>query len=60
MSCGRLEDPPLGMVVHSSTVPGSLAVYVCQLGYMLEGGDGERRCLRNGTWDGVEPSCVGT
>ena len=59
VSCGGLEPPEKGTIDITSTTPSSTATYSCMLGYMLLGGDSERRCLDNGTWSGTEPSCVG-
>ena len=38
--------------------PGDVAEYSCDTLYKLEG-DSIRICLRNGTWSGHEPTCVG-
>ncbi len=38
--------------------PGDVASYSCDTLYTLQGAE-HRICLRNGTWSGMEPECVG-
>ena len=44
-------------VILSSTRVGSEARYECFLGYMLNAPE-RRMCQADGTWSGVEPSCI--
>ena len=46
-----------GVVCYSGVTPGSLAVYVCNSRYHLEG-PSLRECQRNGNWSGSIPQCV--
>ena len=57
LDCGNLSDPTNGTVdLSNGTEPGAIAVYSCQGSYVLDG-ESNRRCMENGEWAGVEPSC---
>ena len=61
LECPGLENPPNGMVTLMGSVPGSVAMYICDSGYMLNG-QGDRTCQRVGErdtqWGGVAPTCT--
>ena len=48
-----------GGVCYSGDSVGSVAVYFCTDGYLLEG-DTTRECLSSGLWNGSTPQCVET
>ncbi|XP_052804614.1 sushi, von Willebrand factor type A, EGF and pentraxin domain-containing protein 1-like [Mya arenaria] len=54
---GQLSSPRHGKVRYpDGALYGSEVVYSCESGYQLRG-DVRRRCLTNGSWDGVQPRC---
>lgn len=60
--CDALSNPPNGIVtVDKMAFIGSVAVYECNFGFILEG-DRQRQCQRGDSpgWTGTEPSCQGT
>lgn len=60
VECKELNHPPNGRVKFPA-VPiayQSEAVYTCNTGYNLEGNN-SRKCLVEGVWSGMEPTCVG-
>ena len=63
LECPSLPDPANGVVSIMDTVPGSVAVYICNSGYMLEN-QGDRTCERVGEreaeWGGTAPTCAST
>lgn len=61
--CRPLITIPHGHVVYQTTdtpaiLPGDFASYSCDASYRLLGSP-ERFCLRNGSWSGLEPLCIG-
>jgi len=61
--CRPLISIPHGHVVYQTTdtpaiLPGDFASYSCDASYRLLGSP-ERFCLRNGSWSGLEPLCIG-
>ena len=52
--CGMVGG---GGVCYSGDSVGSVAVYFCTDGYLLEG-DTTRECLSSGLWNGSTPQCV--
>lgn len=55
--CGRLDSPLNGNVRITGTRPGALATYSCNIGFNLEGGNENRRCIDHFGWDGTAPTC---
>lgn len=55
--CGRLDTPRNGRVRVTGTRPGSVASYSCNVGFNLEGGNENRRCVDLFGWDGSAPTC---
>ena len=55
--CGRLNNPENGRVELSGTTVGSVATYICSLGFQLIG-QNSRECLSSGEWTGQAPTCV--
>ena len=53
--CGSVSG---GEVCYSGDSVGSVAVFFCDDGYTLEGGDSTRECLSSGLWNGPTPQCV--
>ena len=53
--CGSASG---GGVCYSGDSVGSVAVFFCDDGYTLEGGDSTRECLSSGLWNGTTPQCV--
>ena len=61
--CEALVPIPFGHVSYhivdtTMVLPGDLAYYTCDTLYTLQGPE-YRVCLRNGTWGGEEPECIG-
>ena len=52
--CGSVSG---GGVCYSGDSVGSVAVYFCDDGYILEG-DTTRECLSSGLWNGTIPQCI--
>ena len=60
VDCGRLDNPPNGIVVISATTEGDTATYFCNEGHVFaENGTDQRTCGSNGRWSGDQPSCTG-
>ena len=57
VECEVLLDPLNGMVMLMGTSSGSMAMYTCVMGFMLEG-DMTRTCQLDGEWSGEEPVCI--
>ena len=59
MSCEVLTDPTGGTVSVNDTsrIPGALATYTCNAGYLLSG-ESERNCQESGMWSGAVPICT--
>lgn len=57
VECEDLLDPLNGMVMLMGRTPGSMAMYTCEMGFMLEG-DMTRTCRPDGEWSGDEPVCI--
>lgn len=59
--CDKLDSFKNGDVkfkqIGKKLIPGTTATYNCNDGYLLSGNN-TRSCLQNGTWTGVEPSCL--
>ena len=59
--CPELSDIPGGHVEVSNRTVGSIATYMCDEGYHLEG-DMSRTCEDDGdvsgVWSGEEPTCL--
>lgn len=63
VECEALTPIPFGhinyQIVDTTIVqPGDLVIYSCDTLYTLSGQQ-HRICLRNGSWSGVEPICIG-
>ena len=58
MHCGDLSIPLQGTISTSEDTCGSHVHYDCNPGFKLIG-SASRDCHGNGSWDGVEPICVG-
>ena len=56
--CPSLLDPINGAVTWTSLTEGSVATYVCDDGFELEG-NMTRTCESSGMWSGEEPMCRG-
>ena len=59
VNCGELEYPEDGKVVTASTIFKSVAVYICNDGYVIVNGSTNRTCQADGHWTGTKPSCTG-
>lgn len=60
VDCGRLENPPNGIVVISATNEGDTATYFCNEGHVFAENDtNQRTCGPDGRWSGEQPSCIG-
>ncbi len=64
ITCYDIPAVENGMIVYSSdtTSPydhGTIAVYECETGYNITGGDSERICTGGSTqWNGTAPQCL--
>lgn len=58
VECPALPQPDNGLVTLSGVTFGSLATYVCNAGFVLDG-NVQRTCLATGEWSGSDPSCIG-
>ena len=69
--CKHLADPPSiadcshpGNITNGSvdtsegTTYGQSAIYTCNTGYYISGGNETRTCLHEGIWDGIKPNCA--
>ena len=56
--CETLEAIDNGSVNVSGVAVGSTANYTCNEGYQLKGPP-IRTCQSDGTWSGMEPTCIG-
>ena len=56
VNCGPLTSPSHGQVSATSTTFGSVASYICDTGYNLQGPD-IRTCQVDGIWSGTNPTC---
>ncbi|XP_023234733.1 sushi, von Willebrand factor type A, EGF and pentraxin domain-containing protein 1-like [Centruroides sculpturatus] len=56
VSCGRPIQIENGEVITTNNTFTGEANYRCQVGFRLEGNQ-RRRCLADGKWDGLDPSC---
>ena len=56
--CPALSRPENGIVTLNGVTFGSLATYVCNTGFVLDG-NVQRMCLATGEWSGSDPSCIG-
>ncbi len=62
--CPELMEPENGVITFSGTNSEfmTMAMYSCNSGYGLSGGDTVRTCetgSNGGIWSGTEPICVG-
>ena len=55
--CPALPNPANGQVLTTDTVYQSTAIYSCDTGYTLSGGQSTRTCQDNGQWNGSAPEC---
>ena len=56
--CAQLRDVDNAvMSVVGNGGPGTVVSYVCDAGYKLDGA-ASIRCMQNGEWDSVEPTCT--
>ena len=56
--CPVLPNITDGVVIITSRLVDSLAIYNCSAGFEVVGID-VRVCLENGSWNGTEPICKG-
>ena len=56
--CGQLSPPENGWMSGSKTSYPHNVSFTCRSGFILVGSS-QRTCLRNGTWSGEEPTCLG-
>ena len=57
VDCGMLDAVENGYIVYTmGTVHQSQAMYACNHGYNLTGGD-TRTCGADGSWNGTAPMC---
>ena len=57
MDCGDPGTPTDGSRTINSTIVGSVVMYSCNEGFMLEG-DENRVCQSNQEWSGELPNCI--
>ncbi len=57
ISCQQLDDPENGEVFFPALTFNSITTYVCNSGYVLNGGDTTRFCLATRLWSGTAPTC---
>ena len=56
--CGVLKTPSRGSRHGNSDVVNSTVKFSCDHGFRLEGSV-QRNCTDEGTWDGVDTTCIG-
>ena len=56
LECEDLASPANGQVTLNGTAFGSIAIYSCDDGYVLNGNE-MRICQSSGEWSGDEPTC---
>ena len=57
-NCPHLESPGNGRVSTTGHTFGSLAIYQCYHGFILEPAEfNVRMCLEEGIWSGLTPTC---
>ncbi|XP_053391178.1 CUB and sushi domain-containing protein 3-like [Mercenaria mercenaria] len=54
--CGNLTDPENGLVIYNASTYGSVAVYICDVGFNLTGSN-KTECSEGGFWTDSKPSC---
>lgn len=59
IDCGNLEPPLNGKINLSGTTFESIAMYSCNNGFFLDGGDQTRVCQISGEWSGEASTCTG-
>ena len=47
-----------GMVCYNGTTIGSRAVYICNNGFILMGGEATRVCQSDANWNGSTSKCI--
>ena len=57
-ACPALENLKDGLNHGQQYWEGKHVSFTCNPGYWLKGSS-ERHCVTNGTWTGVQPSCIG-
>ena len=57
--CPTLDDPDNGNVNVGGNSLGDTAVYTCNTGYILAGGDKSLICGSESQWIGNPPVCIG-
>ena len=58
IECDELTIPDNGSIIIGPRTVGSLAIYICDIGYTLSvPSPAYRQCQANGTWSRVEPTC---
>ena len=55
--CGAVVNPANGTVATNATIPGSVATYACNPGFIIYGVN-TRTCVVNTGWSGYQPTCV--
>lgn len=56
IECNVLKNPINGHVTVGKRIVGSIALYSCAVGFVLDGED-RRVCQSDGQWSGEEPFC---
>ena len=56
LACNSLTSPINGKVSVSSTTVDSVANYICDEGFLLEGSS-YRKCTKENVWSGTAPVC---
>ena len=49
---------PDGVVCYNGTTIGSVAVHICNDGFILMGGEATRVCQSDANWNGSTPHCI--
>ena len=56
VNCPELKDPQYGKVSVTGYSYSSVAYYICDYGYELDGSH-SRKCQHDGSWYGKVPEC---